>query len=92
LIVFFKSRSFRKNNPFVSLAVWVLSDLPRRLDGMVWSYDEKGLGITRVYGDFEYKGISKIFDTDDFGFRKITVDRSPAPGKTVNPGASRRSP
>ncbi len=39
--------------------------------------------ITRVYGGFEPKGISKIFDTQDFGFRKITIDRPPASGKTV---------
>jgi type I restriction enzyme M protein len=45
--------------------------------------DENIQEITRIYGDFEHKGISKIFDTDDFGFRKITVDRPPAPGKTV---------
>ena len=30
-------------------AIRILSNLPRRLDGMVWSYDEKGLGITRVF-------------------------------------------
>ena len=45
--------------------------------------DENIREITRVYGDFEHKGISKIFDTQNFGFRKITVDRPPAPGKTV---------
>ncbi|MHB8544778.1 MAG: N-6 DNA methylase [Leptospirales bacterium] len=45
--------------------------------------DENIRDITRVYGEFEHKGISKIFDTQDFGFRKITIDRPPAPGKTV---------
>ena len=45
--------------------------------------DENIREITRVYGEFEQKGISKILDTQDFGFRKITVDRPPAPGKTV---------
>ena len=45
--------------------------------------DENIREITRVYGEFENKGISKIFDTQDFGFRKITIDRPPAPGKTV---------
>jgi type I restriction enzyme M protein len=45
--------------------------------------DENIREITRVYGEFEQKGISKTFDTQDFGFRKITVDRPPAPGKTV---------
>ncbi len=45
--------------------------------------DENIHEITRVYGGFEPKGISKIFDTQDFGFRKITIDRPPASGKTV---------
>lgn len=31
--------------------------------------------ITRVYGAFEQTKISKIFDTTDFGFRRITVER-----------------
>ena len=45
--------------------------------------DENIRKITQVYGDFDLKGISKIFDTKDFGFRKITIDRPPASGKTV---------
>jgi type I restriction enzyme M protein len=31
--------------------------------------------ITRVYGAFKENEISKIFDTEDFGFSKITVER-----------------
>ena len=31
--------------------------------------------ITRVYGDFKENERSKIFDNEDFGFRKITVER-----------------
>lgn len=31
--------------------------------------------ITRIYGDFEENERSKIFDNEDFGFRKITVER-----------------
>ncbi|MDR0816722.1 MAG: type I restriction-modification system subunit M [Desulfovibrio sp.] len=31
--------------------------------------------ITRVYGAFQENEISKIFDTEDFGFSKITVER-----------------
>jgi type I restriction enzyme M protein len=31
--------------------------------------------ITRIYGDFADSEHSKIFDNDDFGFRKITVER-----------------
>lgn len=31
--------------------------------------------ITRLYGDFVESEISKIFDTADFGFTKITVER-----------------
>ena len=45
--------------------------------------DENIRKITQVYGDFDLKGISKIFDTKDFGFRKITIDRPPVSGKTV---------
>ncbi len=45
--------------------------------------DENIREITRTYGAFEHKGISKIFDTQDFGFRKITIDRPPVSGKTV---------
>lgn len=31
--------------------------------------------ITRIYGAFEESKISKIFDTTDFGYRRITVER-----------------
>ena len=31
--------------------------------------------ITRLYGDFVESEISKIFDTTDFGYTKITVER-----------------
>ena len=31
--------------------------------------------ITRLYGDFVESEISKIFDTSDFGYTKITVER-----------------
>lgn len=31
--------------------------------------------ITRIYGTFEESKISKIFDTTDFGYRRITVER-----------------
>ena len=31
--------------------------------------------ITRLYGDFTESEISKIFDTADFGYTKITVER-----------------
>ena len=31
--------------------------------------------ITRIYGDFQEGEHCKIFDNDDFGFRKITVER-----------------
>ena len=35
--------------PLSTEAVRILSNLLRRLDGSVWGYDEKGLGITRVF-------------------------------------------
>ncbi|KUJ71659.1 class I SAM-dependent DNA methyltransferase [Thiomicrospira sp. WB1] len=31
--------------------------------------------ITRIYGEFEESKVSKIFDNEDFGFRRITVER-----------------
>lgn len=31
--------------------------------------------VNRIYGQFETNKISKIFDTTDFGFRRITVER-----------------
>lgn len=31
--------------------------------------------ITRIYGQFEASNIAKIFDTTEFGFRRITVER-----------------
>lgn len=31
--------------------------------------------ITRIYGEFKESKYSKVFDNDDFGFRKITVER-----------------
>jgi type I restriction enzyme M protein len=31
--------------------------------------------ITRIYGEFRESKYSKIFDNDDFGYRKITVER-----------------
>ena len=37
--------------------------------------DESIDEITRVYGVFEESKISKIFDTTDFGYRRITVER-----------------
>jgi len=31
--------------------------------------------ITRIYGDFKQNGLTKIFDNDDFGYERITVER-----------------
>jgi type I restriction enzyme M protein len=31
--------------------------------------------VVKLYGDFRAEGISKIFDSTDFGFRRITVER-----------------
>jgi type I restriction enzyme M protein len=31
--------------------------------------------IAKVYGDFEVGDISKVFDNEDFGYRRITVER-----------------
>ena len=35
--------------PLSSLAILILEKIPRRIDGKVWGYDEKGMGITRVF-------------------------------------------
>jgi type I restriction enzyme M protein len=37
--------------------------------------DEQIEQIVAIYGDFENSGNSKIFDNDDFGYHKITVER-----------------
>ncbi|MCB9633978.1 MAG: SAM-dependent DNA methyltransferase [Sandaracinus sp.] len=37
--------------------------------------DEHIAELCRLYGDFEEGPRSKVFDTEDFGFRKITVER-----------------
>jgi len=37
--------------------------------------DEQADAIVKLYGAFEEGEISKIFDTTDFGFRRITVER-----------------
>ncbi len=31
--------------------------------------------ITRIYGEFEQNGLVRIFDNDDFGYERITVER-----------------
>ncbi len=35
--------------PLSTEAVRILSDIPRRMDGQVWGYNAKGLGVTRVF-------------------------------------------
>ncbi|MGI6418225.1 MAG: type I restriction-modification system subunit M [Thermoguttaceae bacterium] len=37
--------------------------------------DEQIAEITRIYGDFQEGEHSKIFDNEDFGFQKVTVER-----------------
>lgn len=37
--------------------------------------EEQIAEITQIYGDFKENEISKIFDNDDFGYTKITVER-----------------
>lgn len=31
--------------------------------------------LTKTYGDFVAKGLAKVFDNDDFGFRRVVVER-----------------
>lgn len=47
--------------------------------------------ITRLYGDFVESEISKIFDTTDFGYTKITVER-PLKDETASRCSRRASP
>ncbi len=37
--------------------------------------DEHIAEVCRIYGDFEEGELSKVFDNEDFGFHKITVER-----------------
>jgi len=37
--------------------------------------DEQRKEITRLYGDFQEGEFVRIFDNDDFGYRRITVER-----------------
>ncbi len=37
--------------------------------------EEQINGIVRTYGEFEETKLSKLFDTTDFGYRRITVER-----------------
>ena len=40
--------------------------------------DEHIQQITKIYKDFENSEVSKIFDNEDFGYTKVTVERPPA--------------
>ena len=60
--------------PLSTEAIRILSDLPRRIDGMVWSYDEKGLGITRVFQE-AVKRARKLYEKE-CAERKETPDPS----------------
>ena len=46
--------------------------------------EEQIAEITQLYGDFEESSISKIYENDDFGYTKITVERPLRQKVTVN--------
>ena len=48
--------------------------------------DDQIAEIVRIYGAFEESEHSKIFDNDDFGYRKITVERPLRLSFAVTPG------
>jgi len=49
--------------PLSPEGIRILSFLPRRIDGQVWSYDKKGLGITRVFQEACKRG-RKSYEKD----------------------------
>ena len=63
-----------RNVPLSPRAIQILEGIPRRIDGKVWSYDEKGLGITRVFQE-AVKRARKIYEKECNG-KKKTPDSS----------------
>lgn len=74
-------------NPLIKEKMEIDNDV-QRLKLLKASYDNQGLGnkrndiseediaeITKIYGDFKESEISQIYDNEDFGYTKITVER-----------------
>lgn len=58
-----------KNNPFYSKMIRSLGNKRKEI------HDEAIKYITEIYGEFKEPPYCKIFDNDDFGYRRITVER-----------------
>lgn len=58
-----------KNNPFYSKMLHSLGNKRKEI------HEEAIKHITEIYGDFKETAYCKIFDNDDFGYRRITVER-----------------
>ncbi len=58
-----------KNNPFYSKMLRSLGNKRKEI------HEEAIKRITQIYGDFKEGSYCKIFDNDDFGYRRITVER-----------------
>ncbi len=58
-----------KDNPFYSKMLRSLGNKRKEI------HDEAIKLITEIYNDFKESPYCKIFDNDDFGYRRITVER-----------------
>lgn len=64
-----------KNNPFYQKMLRSLGNKRKEIgDGKEGKPDQIA-AITKIYGDFKEGPYCKIFDNQDFGYRRITVDR-----------------
>lgn len=58
-----------KDNPFYSKMLRSLGNKRKEIHEKAIEY------ITEIYGEFKESAYCKIFDNDDFGYRRITVER-----------------
>ncbi len=64
-----------KNNPFYQKMLRSLGNKRKEIgDGRDGKPDQIA-AITKIYGDFKEGEYCKIFDNEDFGYRRITVER-----------------
>ena len=64
-----------KNNPFYSKMLRSLGNKRKEI------HEEAIKRITQIYGEFKEGPYCKIFDNDDFGYRRVTVERPKRDGK-----------
>ncbi|MFN7913263.1 MAG: N-6 DNA methylase [Bacteroidota bacterium] len=58
-----------KENPFYRMMIRSLGNKRKII------HDEAILLITKMFGEFKESAYCKIFDNDDFGYRRITIDQ-----------------